>query len=426
MSSTQTCDSQHGGESRITAEVALLNKTAVALAADSAMTLGGSGKTYPAQKLFSLTDHHPVGVMIYNNAEFMGIPWESLIKMYRHSLGKALHGSIGEYAADFVRFIGRRPFSDQKRGLENVIRVAKAAFALVRNSPGVKAGSGGDDGLLLTVIEEHRAAMTRQGESPSMNGVDLAQVMDDCRAKLDELIDQSFGGDLATPLVRVELRGLVEDVIRSRVTTSGHSGVVIAGFGECEVFPTLVELTTDGVVAGTVKHDIRRTVDIARDGTSAEIVPFAQREMVTRFMEGVDPAFLEYLRDSMGEASRQLVMEVLKSMDVQCSEEDAAAVREAASKQADHYLKQAESVRHSKFVAPIMDIVEHLPKEELADMAEALVSLTALKRRVSREAETVGGPIDVAVVSKGDGLIWVKRKHYFDPALNPGYFRRRL
>ena len=142
-------------------------------------------------------------------------------------------------------------------------------------------------------------------------------------------------------------------------------------------------------------------------------------------MEGVDPAFLDYLRDSMGEASRQLVMEVLESMDIQCTEEDAAAVRQAASQQADHYLKQAEGVRHRQFVAPIMDIVEHLPKEELAEMAEALVSVTALKRRVSREAETVGGPIDVAVVSKGDGLIWIKRKHYFDPALNPGYFRRR-
>ena len=409
----------------MTAEVALLNKTAVALAADSAMTLGGSGKTYPAQKLFSLTDHHPVGVMIYNNAEFMGVPWETLIKMYRHSLGRKSHQSIKDYAADFVRFVGRAPFSDQARESKNVIRVAKAAFSLVRNTHGVEVGTGADDGLLLTVIEEHRAAMTRQGESPSMDGVDLAQVMDACRAELDELTDGLFEGDLATPLVRAALRGLVEDVIPSRVTTSGHSGVVIAGFGECEVFPTLVELTTDGVVAGTVKHDIRRTVDIARDGTSAQIVPFAQREMVTRFMEGVDPAFLDYLRDSMGEASRQLVMEVLESMGIQCTEEDAAAVRQAASQQADHYLKQAEGVRHRQFVAPIMDIVEHLPKEELADMAEALVSLTALKRRVSREAETVGGPIDVAVVSKGDGLIWIKRKHYFDPASNPGYFRRR-
>ena len=31
-------------------------------------------------------------------------------------------------------------------------------------------------------------------------------------------------------------------------------------------------------------------------------------------------------------------------------------------------------------------------------------------------------PIDVAVISKGDGFIWIKRKHYFNPALNHQFF----
>ena len=38
--------------------------------------------------------------------------------------------------------------------------------------------------------------------------------------------------------------------------------------------------------------------------------------------------------------------------------------------------------------------------------------------------ETVGGPIDVAVISKGDGFIWVNRKHYFEPDKNPQFFSR--
>ncbi len=63
-----------------------------------------------------------------------------------------------------------------------------------------------------------------------------------------------------------------------------------------------------------------------------------------------------------------------------------------------------------------------LPKDELAAMAEALVSLTSFKRKVTMESETVGGPIDVAVISKGDGFVWIKRKHYFDAELNPQFF----
>jgi hypothetical protein len=46
-----------------------------------------------------------------------------------------------------------------------------------------------------------------------------------------------------------------------------------------------------------------------------------------------------------------------------------------------------------------------------AKMAEALVSLTAfLKRMAADQDETVAEPIDVAILSKGDGFIWVKHK----------------
>ncbi len=57
-------------------------------------------------------------------------------------------------------------------------------------------------------------------------------------------------------------------------------------------------------------------------------------------------------------------------------------------------------------------------------MAESLVNLTAFKRKVSDDTETVGGPIDVAIISKADGFIWVKRKHYFAKELNHHYFSR--
>jgi hypothetical protein len=66
--------------------------------------------------------------------------------------------------------------------------------------------------------------------------------------------------------------------------------------------------------------------------------------------------------------------------------------------------------------------VAALPKDDLAGFAETLVNLTLFKRKVSLDAETVGGPIDVALISKGDGFIWIKRKHYFKPELNNSFF----
>lgn len=54
----------------MTAEIAILNKDAIALAADSAVTISAGDKeekTYDsADKLFELCRHNPIGVMIYN------------------------------------------------------------------------------------------------------------------------------------------------------------------------------------------------------------------------------------------------------------------------------------------------------------------------------------------------------------------------
>ena len=61
----------------------------------------------------------------------------------------------------------------------------------------------------------------------------------------------------------------------------------------------------------------------------------------------------------------------------------------------------------------------------MADLAETLIMLESLKEKVTKPTESVGGPIDVAVITKSEGFIWIKRKHYFDPQLNPRYFQRR-
>jgi hypothetical protein len=73
-----------------------------------------------------------------------------------------------------------------------------------------------------------------------------------------------------------------------------------------------------------------------------------------------------------------------------------------------------------------MQTVGSLSKEDLAEMAESLVYLTYLKRRISSAEESVGGPVDVAVISKGDGFIWIKRKHYFKPELNQNFIQNYL
>ena len=81
-----------------------------------------------------------------------------------------------------------------------------------------------------------------------------------------------------------------------------------------------------------------------------------------------------------------------------------------------------ENVIQSNHVAPLIGTIAILQKEDLAEVAENLIYLTSLIRRITPDKESVGGPIDVALVSKGDGFVWIKRKHYFEETLNKNYF----
>jgi hypothetical protein len=101
----------------MTAEVAIMNKEAIALAADSAVTFQeetGQKIFTSASKIFTLSKFQPVGVMIYGNADFMGVPWETIIKVYRSNLGQKNLKTVGEYAQDFLSFLVKKKhfFSD--------------------------------------------------------------------------------------------------------------------------------------------------------------------------------------------------------------------------------------------------------------------------------------------------------------------------
>jgi len=88
-------------------------------------------------------------------------------------------------------------------------------------------------------------------------------------------------------------------------------------------------------------------------------------------------------------------------------------------------LKDFEELRRKKIVYPMLSVVQNLPKEEMAAVAESLVEVTSLRRRMDSDIESVAGPVDVCVISKGDGLVWIKRKHYFDALLNSEFGARR-
>jgi hypothetical protein len=63
--------------------------------------------------------------------------------------------------------------------------------------------------------------------------------------------------------------------------------------------------------------------------------------------------------------------------------------------------------------------VDPMPIQDVIDLAEFLVNATIMYNRFSPGPPTVGGPIEIAAITKYEGFKWVSRKHYYDSKLNP-------
>jgi hypothetical protein len=61
-----------------------------------------------------------------------------------------------------------------------------------------------------------------------------------------------------------------------------------------------------------------------------------------------------------------------------------------------------------------------MPIQDAIELAEFLVHTTIQYVRFSPGAAMVGGPIEIATVTKHEGFKWVQRKHYYDQSFNPG------
>ena len=101
----------------MTAEVAILNSSGVALAADSAVTIGNAKIYNSALKLFALSKVEPVGIMIYGSASLMGLPWETIIKVFRKELSSKSYKSLKTYADTFIKYLSKRSdfFSEESQ-----------------------------------------------------------------------------------------------------------------------------------------------------------------------------------------------------------------------------------------------------------------------------------------------------------------------
>lgn len=416
----------------MTAEIAILNKHGVALAADSAVSIGQQKVYNSANKLFALSKIHPVGIMIYGSAEFMGTPWETIIKYYRsRHLKDRSFVTLQGYADDFVEFLrttGIFPQSAESRFLCHLVdQVCRAITDGLKQRVEEETKTSAIDGQrVIAILKEVMATVGTHTDMITQSVLLNEDTRTEILRRHSELVRERaqkwfeqipFDGEDFSSLMSafMALLGAID------LSGEHYTGVVIAGFGVDETFPHIESFLVQGRACGYLKMEHQPTA--GTDEGMAVIKPFAQREMVDMFMRGADPSCISTLTRSFQDILEQLPSIIIDKYGFAGGDEAVInGIKDDLDKLGTNLAEKFQSFQNEQFVDPVLSSVGALPLDELASMAESLVNLTSFKRKVTMVQESVGGPIDVAVISKGDGFIWIKRKHYFAPELNHHYF----
>ncbi len=392
----------------MTCEVAVMNKRGIALAADSAVTVrDGDGARkkiyYTAEKLFSLSPDLPVAIMTYGPADIMGVPWETVVKVYAQKLDGRRFDTLAGYARDFLAFIEGATwlFSPEiqtqwVRSLAHSVwdglykdKLDEALADLSRPTPRQALAR------LAAIIEEDQEDWAGYPDLGCVAPDYGRHVQESYAEVLDEVAELVFEGLPLTADIKAALRhtaGLTyqKDWFHPR----DRSRIVIAGMGEAEPFPVLLEYDVGTLAAGTLRYKKTDETRVGGD-VDASVASFAQDDIIHSIIQGVHP---RVYREFVEAAAR---------LDDPDGEEESEEIREREQRLA--ALVRKEILR--PYADPLLSAVSALPRQDLAKMAESLVNLTAfLMRMTVDEDETVSEPVDVALLSKGDGFIWVKHK----------------
>jgi len=424
----------------MTSEVVLMNRQAVAMAADSAVTISGQNylKTYQSvDKLFPLVEGVPIGVMIYNNAELMSTPWETVISLYREQARGRQLDTLAAYADDFMRFLSDNPelFPQDHQDTEFFKHVT-VVLSIIADDFDYHLRTLKDSGqgrirdhvsaLFAYVVDELYGDLTKNIDGSARARLDVfpegteEQLLRRYGAEIDELIGSlimmlkneysmlSVGADTKDKLRDIAVMSVTQDAFFEHFT-----GVVFAGFGRTDKFPSMRSYLASSVVLGKLKNRMDRAQDMTAN-SGPVIAPFAQDRMIRTFLTGMDAHLRMFMFGETLKLSHNLVGDVVSRAPGLSDDQRARLMTDYSEGSLATALKaffgSIDQFQYQTHTAPILRAVSMLPKKELGETAASLIKLNSFQQKVMHDVETVGGPISLATITRNEGLVMGKEK----------------
>ena len=191
--------------------------------------------------------------------------------------------------------------------------------------------------------------------------------------------------------------------------------LVFAGYGKEQKYPQLIYVPINGVSEGGLnyKSEEMKIINIT-DEHPSDIQYFGQTDITATLTE-----------DLIENDDNQNLCEGILNIFIDKREElkMLGLVDDSELSIPDCYgaIESAFNIRHRQMRQKWYEAVKNYSLQEMASLAETLIKATELHRSITNQLESVGGLVDLAIITREDGFQWLNRKSWYEPSKGGQY-----
>ena len=403
--------------------VCIINKNGIALAADSAGTVGENKMFYNSMnKVYNLSFNNKIGAITYGSTVICNTPIEIILKEYRKYIDENYKDIIDFFSLIeiFKKFLSEKSSYFQFEKSEEMfcsefiqLLIEKWGEKINKNVQNVDSDKVEEK--IAESLEEIKIYIDSFSVVPEF---DVAEYI---KTTYEENIINNI--KCVSPVLfehEKQFNSFVQYVCKYfnlylKMETKQPLGLLFAGYDSQSAFPKYINIEIYNFIGGKLKYKVEKRFDGA--GYRSSILPLAQSDIIDTFIQG-------YSNNFMNAIPELIKSEIDKRVSLINSEK--GEISKKFNDIQDSIIASLKTKFDKEYVNPLLNNLHVLQIPDLASLAESLVNITSLKRKFSMDGyqQTVGGPTDVAAISANDGFIWIKRKHYFDKELNPHFIQK--
>lgn len=385
----------------MTCIASIFNKHWIAIAADSVATVLTDNwpKFFNADKIFELSPH--VWVAVYWLADFMWIPMEIIFNDLLLKLGKKDPEDLPRCLEIFLNILKEKEYIPSfgldklcdriyniiKGNLKTQITKMKLNFEKIDEKE-VKI-------ISKNALDEIEININDMPKLPDLVGVDLELIknINEFNDKnFDLFFDKHFSSFVDKTDASTKQLKFIFDFIVKHPIDETKTWIVFFGYWKQEIFPSLLAIE---LYYKLWKKIIYNNVETINNWAKFGARAFAQDDVIETLISWMN---------------RYMQNDILNKMDKKLTFLNKIDIIKVHTE-----LNGIINNQKSENAKWLVDAVISIYPDELPVVAETLVNISSFKKRISmKEVETIGGPIDVAIVTKLNWFSRVKKKNYLN------------